>query len=129
MQRPIIHVALYAAVVEAEGVSLDLARATPCGLIINELVTNAFKYAFPEAFDCTSSRNEPCTIRVKLVMEGDSYILAISDNGIGLPPSFDLKTAQSLGLKLVTFLAKHQLRATIDVRTIAGTEFFIRFKA
>jgi two-component sensor histidine kinase len=42
---------------------------------------------------------------------------------------FDLKTARSLGLKLVNFLAKHQLRANIEVSTHAGTEFFIRFKA
>jgi len=116
-------------IVKADGVSLDLARATPCGLIINELVTNAYKYAFPESFDCTAVRKEPCTIRVALGREDDTYLLKISDNGIGLPASLDLKSAQSLGLKLVTFLAKHQLRATIDVSSIAGAEFFISFKA
>ena len=116
-------------IVDAEGVSLDLARATPCGLIINELVTNAYKYGFPESFDCTASRKEPCTIRVTLARGDDTYLLTVSDNGIGLPASFDIKTAQSLGLKLVNFLARHQLRADIEVKTGAGTEFFISFKA
>jgi PAS domain S-box-containing protein len=114
--------------VEADGVTLDLARATPCGLIVNELVTNSFKYAFPDTFDCTAVRNEPCTIRVSLVIEDGTYHLRVSDNGKGLPADFDIRTAQSLGLKLVNFLAKHQLRATVDVSTVNGTEFSIQFR-
>ncbi|HVN73695.1 MAG TPA: PAS domain S-box protein [Methanoregula sp.] len=115
-------------VVDAEGTLLDIARATPCGLIINELVTNSFKYAFPESFDCPKIRNEPCTVRVSMQKSGDVYTLVISDNGIGLPPGFDIANAKSLGLKLVNFLARHQLRSTVETHTGAGTEFVIRFR-
>jgi two-component sensor histidine kinase len=116
-------------IVEANGVLLDLPRATPCGLIINELVTNSYKYAFPESSGCRSSRSDPCTIRVSLVLEDGHYLLAIGDNGIGFPAAFDPRTAKSLGLKLVNFLAQHQLRATIAVRSDRGTCFTFRFAA
>ncbi|HXX54699.1 MAG TPA: PAS domain S-box protein [Methanoregula sp.] len=115
-------------VVEAEGTLLDIARATPCGLIINELVTNSFKYAFPESFDCMKTRNEPCTVRVSMRKSRDAYTLVISDNGVGFPPGLDIANAKSLGLKLVNFLARHQLRATVETRSATGAEFVIRFR-
>ncbi|HUH78341.1 MAG TPA: PAS domain S-box protein [Methanoregula sp.] len=114
-------------IVDASGVSLDLARATPCGLIVNELVTNTFKYAFPRSFDCISVRREPCTLRVSLHLAEGIYTLRIADNGVGLPESFDIATARSLGLKLVNFLARHQLRAKVGVSRENGTEFSILF--
>ena len=115
-------------VVDAQGVSLDLDRATPCGLIITELVTNALKYAFPPSFDCRALRNEPCTLTVSLTKRGDVNLLTVSDNGIGFPEGFDPKTATSLGLKLVNFLASHQLRATVEYRRYHGTEITLRFR-
>jgi PAS domain S-box-containing protein len=114
-------------IVDADGTTIDIARATPCGLIINELITNSFKYAFPESFDCTAERGEPCTIRVTLKNEGGTYVLRVSDNGIGLPGGLDIRTTQSLGLKLVNFLARHQLRAAIEISGTSGTEFIFRF--
>jgi len=114
-------------VVEAKGVTLDITRATPCGLIINELVTNSLKYAFPESTGCRESRKAPCTIRVEMTSDRGVYYLAVSDNGIGLPAGIDPKTTQSLGLKLVYFLAKHQLRATIEIQRDQGTAFLFRF--
>ena len=114
-------------IVSAEGVSLDLARATPCGLIVNELITNAFKYAFPKDFDCETIRQEPCTVRITLSLKDGVYTLTVADNGVGLPPGFDPKTATSLGLKLVNFLSRHQLRAKVEVNTGKGTEYTIRF--
>ena len=114
-------------IVRGDGVSIDLARATPCGLIVNELVTNSFKYAFPDTFDCRKSRHGPCTIAVGIAEEGDTYLMTIRDNGIGLPEGFDARNAKSLGLKLVNFLAKYQLRATVGVQSGQGTEFEIRF--
>ncbi len=114
-------------IVDAEGVTLDLDRAMPCGLIITELVTNTLKYAFPPSFDCTLQRNAPCTIQVTMVKSDDTNLLTVQDNGVGLPEGFDLKKIKTLGLKLVGFLAKHQLKATIEVAPDNGTEFRFRF--
>jgi two-component sensor histidine kinase len=113
--------------VSSDTVFLDLARATPCGLIVNELVTNSFKYAFPTAFSCPTVRDDPCRIAVSLRHDGDQYLLSVSDNGVGLPDGFDARTARSLGLKLVNFLARHQLRAVTDIRSSGGTTFEFRF--
>lgn len=114
-------------VVDADGVMLDIQRATPAGLIINELVTNSFKYAFPESFDLSANRNFPPNITIALLKNKGMYELSVRDNGIGLPPGMDLTKTQSLGLKLVNFLAKHQMRANVEVNTTAGTEFVFRF--
>jgi two-component sensor histidine kinase len=114
-------------IINADNISLDLYRATPCGLIVNELVTNSFKYAFPSSFDCESVRHEPCTIRISLSLSNGYYDLVVGDNGVGLPKDFDPLSATSLGLKLVTFIARHQLKAKIKVNTTNGTEYSIRF--
>ena len=116
-------------VVEAHGFTLDLARATPAGLITNELLTNSFKYAFPEGERSRGcSPGDPCIITVSLSLDAGMYTLSVADNGIGLPLDFDIHATQSLGLKLVGFLARHQLRANIVVNTSKGTEFGFRFK-
>jgi PAS domain S-box-containing protein len=114
-------------IVEAKEVTIDIARATPCGLIINEIITNSFKYAFPKSFSCPDSRHEPCTIRVAIKKDGELYELRVTDNGIGLPQEMDPKTTTTLGLKLVNFLARHQLRATVATLRDHGTEYVIRF--
>ena len=113
-------------VVDARGVVLDLARATTAGLIINELVTNSFKYAFPASFDCMAVRGESCTIRVSFIEERGTILLTVADNGCGLPADLDPRTTKSLGLKLVNFLGRHQLRAEIAVMKNKGTEFIFR---
>jgi two-component sensor histidine kinase len=113
--------------VHAKGMTIDLARATPAGLIINELVTNSLKYAFPASFDCEKIRGTPCTIEVVLSREYDTCTLTVKDNGIGLPAGFDITTTKTLGLKLANFLARHQMRAEIAVDTKNGTAFVFRF--
>ncbi len=110
-------------VINARGITLDLSRATPGGLIINELLTNSLKYAFPASFDCEKIRGTPCTIQVSLVEDNGSFNLTVKDNGIGLPGDLDIGTTKTLGLKLVNFLARYQLRATIEVLSQEGTEF------
>ena len=116
-------------VIESQGISLDLARATPAGMIVNELVTNSLKHAFPkEVIGCLADQKDPYTIGIRLAEENGSYLLDVFDNGIGMRAGIDPLTSKSLGLKLVTFLAKHQLRATIEVNTGKGTEFLFRFK-
>jgi PAS domain S-box-containing protein len=115
-------------VVQADGIALDLARATPTGLIVNELVTNAIKHAFPQEMrTCAVDGKDPCLIGVRLAKEDGSYVLSVHDNGVGMPAGFNPMTAKTLGLKLVSFLAKHQLRAGVEVGTGKGTGFVFRF--
>jgi len=105
---------------EVEDVSLDIDTAIPCGLIINELVSNALEHAFPD------SREGEITISLHPV---NSFIeLAVSDNGVGLPEGFDFRTTETLGLHLVTLLAENQLEGEINVDQSRGTSFRIRFK-
>ena len=115
-------------IVNAQGITLDLARATPLGLIVNELVTNSIKYAFPESFNAIKVRGAPPSIAIDLIKDEGDFVLTLKDNGIGLPVEIDIATTKTLGLKLVNFLAKHQLRAIINVDTKNGTEFVFRFR-
>jgi PAS domain S-box-containing protein len=104
---------------ELDQVALNLNTAIPCGLIINELVSNALKYAFPN--------RAKGIIYIALHFDEDShYTLIIRDNGIGLPLNWEAKSVNSLGLKLVDILAK-QLEGTIQVNSGLGTEFNLRF--
>ncbi|MDQ3057927.1 MAG: PAS domain S-box protein [Pseudomonadota bacterium] len=100
-------------------VSID--TAVPVGLMLNELLTNALKYAFPDA--------RPGRLLVALSTEPDGVIrLRIEDNGVGLKPGAQLAQADTLGLRLVRMFAK-QLRAQVDMHSEPGhTSFDIRFK-
>lgn len=102
------------------GVTLDLDQAIPCGLIINELVSNAIKYAFPD--DRTG------TVWVTLQPYTDhQYQLCIRDNGIGLPVALELTRTESLGLRLVHDLTL-QLSGELIMTQVAGAAFTILFK-
>jgi two-component sensor histidine kinase len=101
-------------------VALNIDTAIPCGLIITELVSNAFKHAFP------GPRPGEVTVSFRTEQQG-SYRLAVRDNGIGLAPSFDPRQTRSLGLQLVTSLAG-QLRGTLAVSSEAGSAFTIQFQ-
>jgi PAS domain S-box-containing protein len=113
--------------VEAEEILVGLDAAIPCGLIINELVTNALKYAFPHRIENGARRTPSGEIVVAVRMNGAGITLAVSDNGVGLPEGFDWTKARSLGLRLVNILAKNQLRGTITVDRSHGTSFAITF--
>ncbi len=105
--------------VECPGILVDLDTAIPLGLIVNELMTNAMKYAFPG--------NNSGTIRVVLDQKSDSLIeLNISDNGIGLPEDFDFDSLESLGLQLVTSLT-NQIDGTFSYHRDTGSRFEIIF--
>ena len=94
---------------EARGVGLDINRATPIGLIVNEIVTNSLKHGFTqEMIASRADGKDPCTIGVRMVKEKGAYLLKVCDNGVGMPAGFDPLNTKSLGLKLVNFLAKHQ---------------------
>jgi two-component sensor histidine kinase len=91
------------------------------GIIINELVTNSFKYAF--------QGREKGEIRIRLRREecnNTSFILTISDNGVGIPEDLDIENLDSLGMQLVTTLV-NQLDGELELKRKNGTEFSIRF--
>ncbi|MHC0066234.1 PAS domain S-box protein [Nostoc sp. UIC 10890] len=105
--------------IQVDNASLDIETAIPCGLIINELVSNALKYAFVG--------NRGGEIEVKFYQELESIlILIIRDNGIGLPENFDRKKAKTLGITLVQGLVK-QLRGKLEIDSQQGTQFKITF--
>ncbi len=109
--------------ISVEDVSLDIDLTIPCALIINELVSNSLKHAFPPS----KWSGQTGEIRIELhCVADDTLTLTVSDNGIGLPPSFEIEDSPSLGLKLVRVLAK-QLKGTIHISADNGTEISITF--
>ena len=105
--------------VRAEDVYLGIDAAVPCGLIINELISNALKHAFP-----LGHQGE---ILVELQKDQQQQIsLCISDNGIGFPAGLDFRNTGSLGLQLVNTLVR-QLDGTIELQNGSGTTFKINF--
>ena len=105
--------------INAEAMGLDIDNLIPCGLIINEILTNAFKYAFNDT--------EDPEIGISMVkVDNDNVSLTIKDNGIGLPEGFDISRSKGLGLKLVHILAK-QLDGKLEVMGNNGTTFRLTF--
>jgi two-component sensor histidine kinase len=105
--------------IHASGISMGIDRAIPCGLIINELVSNALKHAFP------GNRAGEITIRFD-VDEDDWITLTVADTGVGMPPDLDLRNTGTLGLQLVNMLVS-QLSGELSVGRAGGTSFSIRF--
>jgi PAS domain S-box-containing protein len=105
--------------VEAENIQLDINRAIPCGLIINELVTNALKHAFP------GEKKGELIVRMRREEE-DRYQLTVKDTGVGLPEGFDPEKQKTLGFQIVHDLVK-QLNGSIDFLRKEGTEIIARF--
>lgn len=104
--------------IDAHEVLLPLNQAIPCGLIINELIANSLKHAFPES--------RPGTIHIALNLEtGNSVILTVSDDGIGMPQP-DIRNSQTLGLKLVSLLTG-QLGGEMTIHHTQPTRFQLRF--
>ena len=105
--------------VDSEKIYLNIDLAIPCGLIINELVTNSLKYAFPSRLSGT--------IQVACHRSGEGrYTLAVRDDGVGLPDGFEITHCTSLGLKLVAGLVE-QLEGDLLVDGRQGTCFEIHF--
>lgn len=97
---------------------LDLERAVPCGLVVNELVTNAFKHGFPAG--------RAGEVRIELNATADEIELVVADDGVGMPAEFELDDVKSLGLQLVPLLAD-QLGGTFTVGKGPGARFSLRF--
>ncbi|MBI2854154.1 MAG: sensor histidine kinase, partial [Chloroflexi bacterium] len=109
--------------IKVESICLDVDVAIPCALIINELVSNSLKHAFPPS----KWSGRTGEIRIDLHRTaGNTLTLVVSDDGIGMPPGFEIEDSPSLGLKLVRVLAK-QLKGTIHIAADSGTEISITF--
>jgi len=106
--------------IDAENILLGIDTAIPCGLIINELVSNSLNHAFPDG-------EGKITVKFSTIDE-NTLELVISDNGIGIPDSIDIRTTESFGLQLVTLLAEEQLEGNINLDRNGGTAIHITFK-
>ncbi len=98
---------------------ISINQAYPLGLIINELMSNSLKYAFPE--------DKQGEINVSIGKLDKELELIVMDNGIGLPEEMDWKNSKSLGLKLVRTLVENQLDGSISLENSSGTKFTIKF--
>lgn len=116
-----VHYGRVSKTVDVEGVFLNLDTAVPCGMIVNELYSNALKHAFPDGMEGE--------IRISMSMVGENeYELAVSDNGIGFPEDFDVDKADTIGMMLVRQLVEGQLDGTIVIERDGGTEARVSFR-
>ncbi|MFK5973415.1 MAG: histidine kinase dimerization/phosphoacceptor domain -containing protein [Flavobacteriaceae bacterium] len=107
--------------IDAEGVELDIDRAIPFGLILNELVSNSFKYAFP-----VDAENGKIYIHIRK-MGGKEGFFEYTDNGIGLPEDTDERASSSMGIRLMNRLA-NQLQTKLNIdKTTEGVRFWFNF--
>lgn len=102
----------------AKNIFLDIEKAIPCALIVNELLSNAFKYAFPG--------RQPGEINVRLYEENDGYTLIVSDNGVGFPKDLDIRSSGSLGMTIVRNLTA-QLRGDMHLDRRKGAAITVTF--
>ena len=107
--------------INVKDVFMSIHQTTTCGLIVNELVSNSLKYAFP------AGEKGEIEIEIRTKKDGRT-IMSIRDNGIGLPKDMDLDNVQSLGLKLVNMFVK-QLKGELTIGRQEGTQVQISFAA
>jgi len=106
-------------VLNLEYVPVLLDTAIPCGLIINELISNALKHAFPN--------NRDGEVRISLAKRDGSIWLEIADNGVGVPPGFDFRGSSTLGLQTVFNIGEHQLQGRVTFEAGAGVTCQVQF--
>ncbi|WP_424358626.1 GAF domain-containing protein [Methanocella sp. MCL-LM] len=104
--------------IDVQNIMLDIDRAIPCGLIVNELVSNAFKYAFPDG--------RQGILEISMRKEENGILLVVSDDGPGLPPGIDTTNTPTMGLQLVNALVG-QLDGELVLYRARGSRFEIRF--
>lgn len=105
--------------INIENIFFNIDTALPCGLILNELVSNSLKHAFTNKYEGN--------IVISLFKEADSFILSVKDDGIGIPADFEIKSSNSLGMVLIHTLAR-QLKGAIKITNDGGTEVRVVFK-
>ena len=105
---------------DAEDVLLDIDQAIPCGLVLNELISNSLKYAFPE------NRRGEISLGVHTNPDGN-IVLVFGDNGVGLPEDMDIHQTDSLGLSLAAKLMQRQIGGSIEVSRENGLHYTLTF--
>ncbi|MGB8318744.1 MAG: MASE3 domain-containing protein, partial [Ignavibacteriaceae bacterium] len=112
--------------IDIEDIELHVDMVLNIGLIVNELVSNAFKYAFPDGL---SRNGNVCELFIKLKSEcNGKFILIIKDNGIGLPANVDFKNSDTLGLQIVAALVD-QHKGSIELNNDTGTKYTLTFSS
>jgi two-component sensor histidine kinase len=104
--------------VQTEDIPLGVDDAISCGLIVNELVSNSLKHAFPG--------RRKGQVEVTLRSAGTDVVLEVADNGVGFPASFDFRSPSTLGLKLVAIFTE-QVGGAMDLTRKGETRFSLRF--
>lgn len=108
-------------VIVSSEVYLPMSQAVPCALVMNELISNAYKHAFKEW--------QKGTIEISMQQPTeDTFIFRVKDDGIGIPDELDIYKTDHMGLKLVRNLVQQQLKGDIHVKRDKGTEFIVEFK-
>jgi two-component sensor histidine kinase len=106
---------------ETVPIRLGIDQAIPCGLLVNEMFSNALKHAFPHG------RTGEVQVQLQFTADDSSLRLRVADNGVGLPASLDPKQLQSLGLQLISDLTR-QLGGRLEIGPGPGTSFAVVFK-
>ncbi len=104
---------------ELEDVEISIDTAIPCGLILNELISNSLKHAFP------GDRQGKIGVALSTV-DGEKYLLTVNDNGVGLPEGLDYRKSRSMGMQLVVVLAQ-QLGSELFHDSSDGASFSLTF--
>ena len=107
--------------IDVQQVFLPIDLAIPCGLIVNELVSNALKYGFPK------ETNQTGWIKIDMQMKENRIQLQVEDNGVGIPDSINIHQTDSLGLHLVSMLVEDQLKGSFNLDQTGTTRFNVHF--
>ena len=105
--------------IPSQEVILQVDQALPCALVVNEILSNAYKHAF--------KGRKKGKIEISAVQENGQIRITVRDNGIGIPVDFDISRSNSLGLKLIRTLVQHQLKGSLMVKSQNGTEISMEF--
>ena len=105
--------------INVENIFMGIDTAIPCGLIVNELINNILKHAFPYGYNGK--------IQLNLTREAEDLKMEVIDNGVGIPDTFDIGNSDTLGMQLIDTLVR-QLDGIVNINKSDGTSFVIKFR-